>query len=54
MDLKQLIAAFDSEVGLEQASAEDGIWKFSANGHVFGVTADDSGGNVFLFGLMQV
>jgi len=50
MDLEQLIAAFDSEVGLEQTPAEDGVWKFSADGHVFGVMADDSGENVFLFG----
>jgi len=50
MDLEQLIAAFDSAAGLEQAPAVDGIWKFSADGHVFGVTADDSGENVFLFG----
>ena len=50
MDLEQLIAAFDSVAGLEQAPAVDGIWKFSADGHVFGVTADDSGERVFLFG----
>ena len=50
MDLEQLIAAFDSAVGLEQAQAADGVWKFSADGHVFGVMADDSGENVFLFG----
>ena len=50
MDLEQLIAAFDSAVGLEQAQAADGVWKFSADGHVFGMMADDSGENVFLFG----
>ena len=50
MDLEQLIAAFDSEVGLEQAQAVDGVWKFSADGHVFGVMADDLGENVFFFG----
>lgn len=50
MDLEQLIAAFDSAAGLEQAPAVDGVWKFSADGLVFGVTADDSGENVFLFG----
>ena len=50
MDLERLIAAFDSATGLEQAPAADGIWKFSADGHVFGVTADDSGERVFLFG----
>ena len=50
MDLEQLIAAFESAAGLEHASAADGIWKFSADGHVFGVTADEKGENVFLFG----
>jgi hypothetical protein len=50
MELEQLIAAFDSAVGLEQQSAADGIWKFSADGHVFGVTADEKGENAFLFG----
>jgi len=39
MELKQLIAAFDSAVGLEQTQSADGVWKFSADGHVFGVTA---------------
>ena len=50
MDLEQLIAAFDSAAGIEQAPDADGIWKFSADGHVFGVMSDDSGENVFLFG----
>lgn len=50
MELKQLIAAFDSAVGLEQTQSADGVWKFSADGHVFGVTADDSGETAFLFG----
>ena len=50
MDLEQLIEEFDSAVGLEQSQAADGVWKFSADDHVFGVTADNSGENVFLFG----
>ena len=50
MELEQLIAAFESAAGLEHASAADGIWKFSADGHVFGVTADEKGENAFLFG----
>ena len=50
MDLEQLIEEFNSAAGLEQAPAADGVWKFSADGHVFGVTADDSGENAFLFG----
>ena len=54
MELEQLIEEFDSAVGLEQTKAEDGIWKFSADDHVFGVTSDDSGENVFLFGEVPV
>ena len=50
MELEQLIAEFDSEIGLEQTPAEDGVWRFSADGHVFGVTADEAGENAFLFG----
>ena len=50
MDLEQLVLAFDSAVGLEQAQAVDGVWKFSADGHVFGVTADDAGEQAYLFG----
>ena len=43
MDIEQLIEEFDSAVGLEHSQAADGVWKFSADGHVFGVMADDSG-----------
>ena len=50
MDLEQLVVAFDSAVGLEQAQAVDGVWKFSADGHVFGVTTDGAGEQAYLFG----
>ena len=50
MELKQLIDEFNAVAGLEQAPAAAGVWKFSADGHVFGVTADDAGEKVFLFG----
>ena len=50
MDLEQLVLAFDSVVGLEQAQAVDGVWKFSTDGHVFGVTTDDAGEQAYLFG----
>ena len=50
MDLDQLISEFDSAAGLEHASAADGIWKYSADGHVFGVTADEKEERIFLFG----
>ena len=50
MDLEQLIVEFDSAAGLEYAQAVEGVWKFSADGHVFGVTADENGERAFLFG----
>lgn len=50
MELEQLIEEFDAAVGLEQTPVDDGIWRFSADGHVFGVTADEAGENAFLFG----
>lgn len=28
----------------------EGVWKFSADGHVFGVTADDSGNDLWIYG----
>lgn len=50
MELRHLIDEFDSAAGLEHAPAADGIWKYSADGHVFGVTAGGSREEVFLFG----
>ena len=43
MELEKLIAEFDSAAGLEYAAASDGVWKFSADGNVFGVTVDATG-----------
>ena len=50
MKLEELIRNFAANAGLEKVEATDGIWKFSADGNVFGVTQDDAGESVFLFG----
>ena len=50
MELEQLIDEFDAAAGLERAPATEGVWKFSADDHVFGVTADEKGETVFVFG----
>lgn len=50
MELEQLTEAFDSAVGLEHVPAAENIWKYSADGHVFGVTTDEPGERVFVFG----
>lgn len=50
MEIEQLIEDFDSAAGIEHAHAADGVWKYSADGCVFGVTTDESGETVFVFG----
>ena len=50
MTLEELISNFSATAKLESAPAADGIWRFSADGNVFGVTQDDAGERVFLFG----
>ncbi|MBR4523399.1 MAG: type III secretion system chaperone [Kiritimatiellae bacterium] len=50
MTLEELISNFSATAKLENAPATDGIWHFSADGNVFGVTQDDAGERVFLFG----
>ena len=50
MEIKALIREFSEQAGIEDASASDGVWRFSADGNVFGVLADESGEKVFLFG----
>jgi len=50
MTLEELISNFSATAKLENAPATDGIWRFSADGNVFGVTQDDAGERVFLFG----
>ena len=53
MELRHLIDEFDSAAGLEHAPAAEGVWKYSADGHVFGITADDSGERLFIFGEVE-
>ena len=50
MKLEVLMEKFAANAGIEKAAATDGVWKFSADGNVFGVTQDDAGEYVFLFG----
>ena len=50
MRLEVLMEKFAANAGIEKAAATDGVWKFSADGNVFGVTQDDAGEYVFLFG----
>ena len=47
--LEDLIAKFSQNAGLENIPPSEGVWKFSADGNVFGVTGDDEG-RVWLFG----
>ena len=50
MKLEELIGKFTANAKLENIPADNGVWRFSADGNVFGVTQDDAGENVFLFG----
>ena len=50
MEITALIREFSEQAGIEDVSAPDGIWRFSADGNVFGVLADESGEKVLLFG----
>ena len=47
--LEDLIAKFSQNAGLENIPPSEGVWKFSADGNIFGVTGD-GGGRVWLFG----
>ncbi|MBQ6009367.1 MAG: type III secretion system chaperone [Kiritimatiellae bacterium] len=47
--LEDLIAKFSQNAGLENIPPSEGVWKFSADGNVFGVTGDGEG-RVWLFG----
>ena len=47
--LEDLIAKFSQNAGLENIPPSEGVWKFSADGNVFGVTGDGEGW-VWLFG----
>ena len=48
--LEELIGKFSAAVGIENVPAVEGVWKFSADGNVFGVTGDETGEAVWLFG----
>lgn len=50
MKIEELIHEFNSAAGIEEVPAADGVWKFSADGAVFGVSADEAEENVYLFG----
>ena len=50
MNLEELIGKFSAAVGIENVPAVEGVWKFSADGNVFGVTGDETGETVWLFG----
>ena len=43
MKLEDLIEKFSAAVGIENVPAVEGVWKFSADGNVFGVTGDETG-----------
>ena len=50
MKLEVLIGKFSAAVGIKNVPAVEGVWKFSADGNVFGVTGDETGETVWLFG----
>ena len=50
MKLEDLIEKFSAAIGIENVPAVEGVWKFSADGNVFGVTGDETGETVWLFG----
>ena len=50
MKLEELIGKFADNAGIERTPSVGGVWKFSADGNVFGVTGDESGERVWLFG----
>ena len=50
MKLETLIAEFAAAAGIANPVAVEGVWKFSADGHVFGVVEDGSGRDAWIFG----
>ena len=50
MKLGDLIRVFAEKVGIENVPATEGMWKFSADGNVFGVTGDETGEKVWIYG----
>ena len=49
MKLETLITEFAAAAGMENPVAVEGVWKFSADGHVFGVVEDGSGRDAWIF-----
>ena len=50
MELERLIAEFNAQTGIEKTASADGVWRYSADGRVFGITADEQGERLYLFG----
>ena len=41
---------FAAATGISDPVAVEGVWKFAADGYVFGVTEDDSGNDLWIYG----
>ena len=50
MKLEQLVTEFAAAAGIANPVAVEGVWKFSADGHVFSIAEDDSGNDVWIYG----
>ena len=50
MELGKLIMEFASATGISDPVAVEGVWKFAADGYVFGVTEDDAGKDLWIYG----
>ncbi len=50
MELKELITEFATAARIANPTAVEGVWHFSADGHVFGVAEDDTGSVVWIYG----
>ncbi len=50
MKLDELIARFADNAGIDDATPVEGVWKFSADGNVFGMTTNDTDDKVWIFG----
>ena len=50
MELEKLITEFAAATGIANPIAVEGVWKFSADGHVFGIAEDDTGSDVWIYG----
>ena len=49
MKLDELIAKFADNAGIDDATPVEGVWKFSADGNVFGLTTDNTDDKVWIF-----